>query len=75
MTAKSFADSNVVLYTIGKDAHRAARRIGLGSLLAEIGREHGGVELVIERDRIPANRRALNPSIPSRPDELTPAPR
>jgi predicted nucleic acid-binding protein len=29
MTAKSFADSNVVLYTIGKDAHKAgiARRI------------------------------------------------
>jgi plasmid stability protein len=29
-------------------------RIKLGSLLAEIGREHGGVELEIERDRTPA---------------------
>jgi plasmid stability protein len=29
-------------------------RIKLGSLLAEIGREHGGVEFEIERDRTPA---------------------
>ena len=32
-------------------AVRPARRVKLGSLLAEIGREAGGVDLDIERDR------------------------
>jgi plasmid stability protein len=35
-------------------AVRPARRVRLGSLLAEIGREAGGVELEIERDKTPA---------------------
>ncbi len=34
---------------------RPEGRIKLGSLLAEIGREVGGVELEIERDRTPSN--------------------
>lgn len=36
-------------------AVRPAQRVRLGSLLAEIGREAGGVELEIERDKTPAN--------------------
>jgi plasmid stability protein len=35
-------------------AVRPAQRVRLGSLLAEIGREAGGVELEIERDKTPA---------------------
>lgn len=35
-------------------AVRPAQRVRLGSLLAEIGREVGGVELEIERDKTPA---------------------
>lgn len=35
-------------------AVRPEERIKLGSLLAEIGREAGGVNLEIERDRTPA---------------------
>lgn len=34
-----------------EEAVRPAQRIRLGSLLAEIGREVGGVELAIERDK------------------------
>lgn len=34
-----------------ESAVRPAQRVRLGSLLAEIGREAGGVELEIERDR------------------------
>ncbi|WOP16122.1 FitA-like ribbon-helix-helix domain-containing protein [Ottowia sp. SB7-C50] len=37
-----------------EDAVRPARRVKLGSLLAEIGREAGGVELDIQRDQTPA---------------------
>ena len=37
-----------------EDAVRPAQRVKLGSLLAEIGREAGGVELDIQRDRTPA---------------------
>lgn len=36
-------------------AVRPAQRVRLGSLLAEIGREAGGVELEIERDKTPAD--------------------
>lgn len=36
-----------------ENAVRPESRIRLGSLLAEIGREAGGVELEIERDRTP----------------------
>jgi antitoxin FitA len=36
-------------------AVRPAQRVRLGSLLAEIGREAGGVELEIERDRTPSD--------------------
>jgi plasmid stability protein len=36
-------------------AVRPAQRVKLGSLLAEIGREAGGVELEIERDKTPSN--------------------
>jgi plasmid stability protein len=35
------------------DAARPEGRVKLGSLLAEIGREAGGVELEIERDKTP----------------------
>lgn len=35
-------------------AVRPESRVKLGSLLAEIGREVGGVDLEIERDRTPA---------------------
>lgn len=35
-------------------AVRPAQRVKLGSLLAEIGREAGGVELDIERDKTPS---------------------
>jgi plasmid stability protein len=35
-------------------AARPEGRVKLGSLLAEIGREAGGVDLEIERDRTPA---------------------
>lgn len=35
-------------------AVRPAQRVKLGSLLAEIGREAGGVELEIERDKTPS---------------------
>ncbi len=38
-----------------ENAVRPEGRIKLGSLLAEIGREVGGVELEIERDRRPSN--------------------
>jgi len=34
-------------------------RVKLGSLLAEIGREIGGVDLEIERDKIPAEPTSL----------------
>lgn len=34
---------------------RPPSRIKLGSLLAEIGRQAGGVELVVERDKTPAD--------------------
>lgn len=37
-----------------ENAVRPEGRIKLGSLLAEIGREVGGVDLEIERDRTPA---------------------
>lgn len=37
-----------------ENAVRPAGRIKLGSLLAEIGRGVGGVDLEIERDRTPA---------------------
>lgn len=37
-----------------ESAVRPEGRIKLGSLLAEIGREAGGVDLEIERDRTPA---------------------
>ena len=37
-----------------ENAVRPDGRIKLGSLLAEIGREVGGVDLEIERDRTPA---------------------
>lgn len=37
-----------------ESAVRPESRIRLGSLLAEIGREAGGVDLEIERDRTPA---------------------
>ncbi len=37
-----------------EDAVRPAQRVKLGSLLAEIGREAGGVELDIQHDRTPA---------------------
>ena len=37
-----------------ENAVRPEGRIKLGSLLAEIGREAGGVDLEIERDRTPA---------------------
>lgn len=37
-----------------ENAARPAGRIKLGSLLAEIGRGVGGVDLEIERDRTPA---------------------
>ena len=37
-----------------ENAVRPEGRIKLGSLLAEIGREVGGVDLKIERDRTPA---------------------
>ena len=37
-----------------EDAVRPAQRVKLGSLLAEIGSEAGGVELDIQRDRTPA---------------------
>jgi plasmid stability protein len=37
-----------------EDAVRPARRVKLGSLLAEIGREAGGVELDIQRDQTSA---------------------
>jgi antitoxin FitA len=37
-----------------ENAVRPESRIKLGSLLAEIGREVGGVDLEIERDRTPA---------------------
>jgi plasmid stability protein len=37
-----------------ENAVRPEERIKLGSLLAKIGREAGGVELVIERDRTAA---------------------
>ena len=37
-----------------ENAVRPDGRIKLGSLLAEIGREIGGVDLEIERDRTPA---------------------
>lgn len=37
-----------------ENAARPAGRIMLGSLLAEIGRGVGGVDLEIERDRTPA---------------------
>ncbi|MEO6918805.1 MAG: plasmid stability protein [Collimonas sp.] len=37
-----------------ENAVRPEGRIKLGSLLAEIGREVGGVDLEIERDRMPA---------------------
>lgn len=37
-----------------ESATRPEKRVKLGSLLAEIGRELGGVELEIERDRTPA---------------------
>ncbi|MGK9235981.1 Arc family DNA-binding protein [Inquilinus limosus] len=36
-----------------ESAVRPAERVKLGSLLAEIGREAGGVELEIERDKTP----------------------
>lgn len=36
-------------------ATRPPERVKLGSLLAQIGREAGGVELNIERDQTPAN--------------------
>ncbi len=35
-------------------AVKSEDRIKLGSLLAQIGREYGGIELAIERDRTPA---------------------
>lgn len=35
-------------------AVRPAQRVKLGSLLAEIGRQAGGVELEIERDKTPS---------------------
>ncbi len=37
-----------------ENAVRPEGRIKLGTLLAEIGREVGGVDLAIERDRTPA---------------------
>ncbi|EFL91496.1 Arc-like DNA binding domain-containing addiction module [Candidatus Regiella insecticola LSR1] len=37
-----------------ENAVRSPGRIKLGSLLAEIGREVGGVDLEIERDKTPA---------------------
>ena len=37
-----------------ESAVRPEGRIKLGTLLAEIGRDVGGVDLVIERDRAPA---------------------
>ncbi|PIT83345.1 Arc family DNA-binding protein [Limnohabitans sp. 15K] len=37
-----------------EQAARPEGRIQLGSLLAEIGQEAGGFELVIERDKTPA---------------------
>lgn len=36
-------------------AAKPERRVKLGSLLAQIGREAGGVDLQIERDRTPAD--------------------
>lgn len=36
-----------------ESAVRPKRRIKLGSLLAEIGREVGGIDLEIERDKTP----------------------
>jgi antitoxin FitA len=36
-----------------ENAARPEGRVKLGSLLAEIGREVGGVDLVIERDKTP----------------------
>jgi len=36
-------------------AARPQERVKLGSMLAEIGRQAGGVELNIERDKTPAN--------------------
>jgi plasmid stability protein len=36
-----------------ENAARPENRVKLGSLLAEIGREIGGVELEIERDKTP----------------------
>lgn len=37
-----------------ENAVRPESRIKLGSLLAEIGREAGGIDLEIERDKTPA---------------------
>ncbi len=36
-----------------ENAARPEGRVKLGSLLAEIGREVGGIDLVIERDKTP----------------------
>jgi plasmid stability protein len=38
-----------------ESATRPENRVKLGSLLAEIGREVGGVELEIERDKTPTD--------------------
>ncbi|MCL2162188.1 MAG: plasmid stability protein [Betaproteobacteria bacterium] len=40
--------------SILENAVRPEGRVRLGSLLAEIGREAGGVDLEIERDKTPA---------------------
>jgi len=47
--------------SILENAVRPDGRIKLGSLLAEIGREVGGVDLEIERDRTPAEPVSFEP--------------
>lgn len=41
--------------TIIENAVRPSGRIRLGSILAQIGREFGGVELAIQRDQTPTD--------------------
>jgi plasmid stability protein len=51
--ARAGRSTEAEIRLILENAARPEGRIKLGSLLAEIGREVGGVELAIERDKTP----------------------
>lgn len=52
--AKHGRSTEAEIRAILENAVRPEGRVKLGSLLAEIGREVGGIEIDIERDKAPA---------------------